>query len=274
MGTVKDMLELAKSQVGYDRFKDDKTGTKYGRWYAEYVGNGYYAQNGVPYCAMYISWLLYHTNTLCAWFPNAVAFDATDKPILGAYYIDKRELEIGDIISFDWNKDRYGDHVGLVIAVHDTYVITNEGNTDNGKVKERIRYYKDITCGVRPMYANAKSKLIIDGWFGKASVTELQRQLGTTKDGVVTGQSKDDSKYTPALVSVMYNYGGSLVVKTLQKIIGANTDGYWGKNTNIKLQEYLNKHGYNCGEVDGYFGNNTARALQRSLNDEFFLKRA
>ena len=52
MATPKQLLDVERGQIGYDRHKDPLQGTIYGRWLAELTGNSAYAQNGVPFCAM------------------------------------------------------------------------------------------------------------------------------------------------------------------------------------------------------------------------------
>ena len=53
-----DVIRIAAAEVGYSRWSDPEQGTKYGRWYAEKTGSGYYGTNGVPYCAMFVSWVM------------------------------------------------------------------------------------------------------------------------------------------------------------------------------------------------------------------------
>ena len=43
-----DVIRIAAAEVGYSRWSDPEQGTKYGRWYAEKTGSGYYGTNGVP----------------------------------------------------------------------------------------------------------------------------------------------------------------------------------------------------------------------------------
>ena len=59
---------------------------------------------------------------------------------------------------------------------------------------------------------------------------------------------------------------GKATVKALQKKVGAAQDGFWGKDTSTKLQQWLKKKGYSLA-VDGYFGHESVKALQKSLND-------
>ena len=66
-----DVIRIAAAEVGYSRWSDPEQGTKYGRWYAEKTGSGYYGTNGVPYCAMFVSWVMAQAGARCEGIPGA-----------------------------------------------------------------------------------------------------------------------------------------------------------------------------------------------------------
>lgn len=75
--------------------------------------------------------------------------------------------EAGDLITFDWNHNNIGDHIGIIIARNsDGTYQTIEGNTsitsnDNGgKVMERKRYLSDINLIIRPKYVKDLADVI------------------------------------------------------------------------------------------------------------------
>ena len=117
-------------------------------------------------------------------------------------------------------------------------------------------------------------KLDVDGVFGYLSTCELQRQLKTPVDGVVSGQTLANRPYHYALASAEYGSEGSLMVEAMQRRIirdgfscGAEgADGHFGQGTILGLQRWLCSKGYKVA-IDGYFGPETAKAMQRSLND-------
>ena len=268
-GTVNDVLSWAASQVGYDRYDDPQQGTIYGRWYAEFTGVPWYGTNGVPFCAMFVSMGLYVNDVRCQHFPSAVAFDESDN--LGGRKVSKYALRAGDVVSFDWDDDNSGDHVGFVERVYDGYVQTIEGNTDNGKVKRKTRYLDVVICGVRPYYSDGGGTTIaVDGDCYTATVSEWQRQLGTTVDGWITGQSRADADAVPAIRAIWYGEGGSQLVRAVQRVVGASADGYLGKNTVKALQWWLSGKGCEPGPIDGMAGKSTVKALQRSLNKKLW----
>ena len=58
------------------------------------------------------------------------------------------------------------------------------------------------------------AKLSVDGKCGKNTVKALQKYLGVTQDGVISGQNAALKRYHPALTAVKYGKGGSTTVKT------------------------------------------------------------
>ena len=108
--------------------------------------------------------------------------------------------------------------------------------------------------------AKPSNVLAVDGNAGPATWKRLQTVLGTTADGVVSGQGTADRKYHVAMSSVNYGPGGSNMVRALQKKLGLTQDGYLGPNTIKALQRYLGV------KADGFFGPTTAKALQARLN--------
>lgn len=101
MATPNDLLRIAAGEVGYSRWDDPQPGTKYGRWYAEMTGTPYFGTSGVPFCAMFVSWVLNKAGVKCNYFPSAIAFDERDKGDLGNSYVNKYHLKPGDVIAFD-----------------------------------------------------------------------------------------------------------------------------------------------------------------------------
>ena len=227
MATPNDVLNIAAKEVGYSRWTDPQPGTKYGRWYAELTKSPYFGTSGVPFCAMFVSWVLNKANVKCNYFPSAVAFDESDKKTLGNSYVNKYNLKPGDVIAFDWDGDVSGDHVGFVEAVYPDYVRTIEGNTDNGVVARKTRYYSSIICGVRPMYS---------------STSKTSKPSTSTKTN--TGNS-------------LVRQGQQYLIKRGFSVGPTGADGYYGRNTNIGLvkftQTQLNTFGAGLA-IDGSRG--------------------
>lgn len=127
-----------------------------------------------------------------------------------------------------------------------------------------------IETSHKPSNKPIESKLKVDGYFGTATVKATQKMLKTEIDGIVSRQPKANKKYLVRAVDGVWKFtddykGGSLMVKALQKKVGATVDGYMGKNTVKAMQKYLNKKGYDLS-VDGYMGPATVKAWQKYLN--------
>lgn len=279
MATSSDVLKIAANEVGYSRWNDPLPGTKYGRWYAELTNSSYFGTSGVPFCAMFVSWVLNKAGVKCNYFPKAVAFDKSDRNELGSAYVDKYNLKPGDVISFDWDGDDGGDHVGFVEKVYSNYVSTIEGNTDNGIVARKTRYYSSIICGVRPNYSSSPSNSAT----GNSLVKQGQQYL--VNHGFSVGSSGIDGYYgqdTRAglikFVQTQLNkYGAGLAVDGLN---GPLTKRAWEKygpvyyNVNkwslvLAVQTALLCHGYSVGSsgIDGYCGNDTNNAIKSFQKD-------
>lgn len=148
-----DVLAKARGEIGYSRWTDPQNGTKYGRWYAQYTGVPYYGQNGVPWCAMFVSWVFNQVGAKCVGLPAAYCpYIVRDAKNAGKT-VAKVNAKPGDVVLFDWEGDGVADHVGIVESNHGSYMTTIEGNTDNGVVARKSRPYSCICCVVRPAYA-------------------------------------------------------------------------------------------------------------------------
>lgn len=281
MPTAQDLLDFAQGEVGYCRYDDPQQGTKYGRWYAEYTDVPWFGTNGVPFCAMGVSYCLFHVGVTCEGFPRAVAIDRRDGFVR---MVEPSDLKAGDVVGFDWDSDAGGDHVGFFKRwISDGWSFeTTEFNTGNGVVANCTRYVSQVTCGVRPYYDDSSDpsrdagKLDTGGAAGPKTVKAWQRQMGTHVDGVISGQLYSEDKYRRNVWSVDHENEGSgsaLILAVQQRLAKAGLydglhDGCWGYSTTCAIQKQLKRWGYYTGRTDdGDFGHHSAESLQRSLND-------
>lgn len=292
MATANDVLDAARAEIGYNRYNDPETGTKYGRWYASLVGNSYYGANGVPYCAMFVSWVMNKVGASCAGVPGAYCptmLNAAKN--VGAVIGNKQSCVAGDVAYFNWDGGVV-DHVGFIEKNMGSYAQTIEGNTSSssnangGQVARRTRAWSCIEAVVRPSYngkpssvstpsANVSSatsgKIDEDGQWGPATTTRLQQYLGTPVDGIVSDQSIAYKSQNPGLFSNSWQWKshpktGSTMVKALQRKVGSAADGFIGPNTIKALQAKLGT------TQDGVCSNpsDVVRALQKALNNNTF----
>lgn len=284
MATAADILNVARKEIGYSRWNDPNPGTKYGRWYAKDHGS-YYGASGVPYCAMFVSWVFATAGGKCAGLPEAYCPYLLNKArkenrVRG----NKKAAQPGDVVLFNWDGGVV-DHVGIVEVNKGGYVQTIEGNTNNGQVLRRTRSWSTIEAIVIPYYdstpsTNAAAKppvrsgsIAVDGYWGSETSRKVQTAMGTPVDGIISGQTKDTKTYFWSRGGGWdFSGGSSLVIRAIQKKVGAKVDGYAGPETARKMQTYLINKGYSCGAsgVDGYFGPASVKAFQRALNDGNF----
>jgi hypothetical protein len=110
----------------------------------------------------------------------------------------------------------------------------------------------------------------VDGYWGHDTTEALQHELGTTADGVISGQVR--GAWNAALQSVTWGHGGSQVIRAAQRRLKAEghyhdaIDGNLGPNTIRGLQ-----HHYGT-TVDGIISSpsDVVRAMQRHLNEGKF----
>lgn len=279
MATASQVIATAAKEVGYSRWSDPQAGTKYGRWYAAKTGSPYFGRSGVPYCAMFVSWVLSSAGMtppggIFAYCPTGL----NNARRLGRVH-DKRSAAPGDIVFFDWNKDGIADHVGIVTANRGSYLETIEGNTSSGRrgsqsngggVYRRARSLSLVLAVATPQYSNAspvhpsngaRSGLVVDGWAGSATIRRAQQLARTPVDGVISGQWKGNKRYHWAVTGITYGKGGSTLVRKIQATLGISPDGHWGRQTSIAMQKKLHV------TQDGYFGRDSVKAWQKTLNN-------
>lgn len=118
--------------------------------------------------------------------------------------------------------------------------------------------------------ATSSGKLEVDGIWGPATTSALQKILGTPVDGIVSGQDSSSLKKVNkgglSTASWKTGRGGSTMIKAMQRKIGAEADGFFGPLSCKALQKYLGTY------VDGYVDkpSNMVKALQKKLNNGKF----
>lgn len=245
------VLDVARGELGYDRFADPDQGTKYGRWYAEEHG-AYFGTTGVPYCAMFTSWCFAQAGASCAGLPAASTTAikrAAEKA--GRLRGSVRDAQPGDVLLFSWTSNPNDlDHTCICEANCGSYVQTIEGNVGGGKVQRRTRDWKYCMFAVIP----------------EGGSEESSPEVPEEQDGFID----------PAETILAYDgYFGPLTVKYVQRAIRRGgwypagkyvIDGDFGYYTKFHLQKYLR---YNCGtyqrNCDGDFGRYSVMALQQHL---------
>ncbi|MBD3689885.1 CHAP domain-containing protein [Nanchangia anserum] len=281
--TAQQVLNLAASEVGYSRWSDPATGTKYGRWYAERVGVPYFGANGVPYCAMFTSYVLVKSGIMPPGGIFAYVPSGINQARRAGRLVPVASAQPGDLIPFDWNGDGIADHIGFFVRwVRAGVMETIEGNTSTGAagsqsnggvVARRVRSTAQACGAIRPAYAAAAApastgssgkpaRLVVDGVGGALTVTAAQAVYNTPRDGKITGQWQPNARFWPALTAVGYGSGGSTLVRTIQYWVKTTQDGLLGPDTIKALQSALSV------PADGVMGAQTMKAWQTWLNQK------
>lgn len=287
MGTPNDVLRIAAGEIGYYAPDDPEPGSKYGRWMADYTGEGWLAgpSTEVWWCMIFVSWVFAQAGVD---FPGAPSYN-TDSTLAAARkagrLTDAAHAGPGDIVVFDWDfASAATDHVGIVERNCGGYLQTIEGNTSgsaagkqsNGNgVWRRTRDYSVVAGVVSPYWHGCaeagyggKTPIDEDGYWGEDTTLLLQSYLGTDADGEVSDQDSRDMAAIGGLPSTAWKVGrgGSDVIEALQTKIGADPDRYFGPKSLAALQSYLGT------EQDGVLSRPSAvvREMQRRLNEGTF----
>lgn len=121
-------------------------------------------------------------------------------------------------------------------------------------------------------------------YFGPKMAKELQRQLGTTADGVISGQWPSNERYLWACDRGVIEYVkggvGSNAVRALQDkvgckvypVVGGVQARQMGSGTVFKHQQWLIAQGISCGSsgADGYQGRDTNVAIGQALVKQLY----
>ncbi|WP_117161353.1 M23 family metallopeptidase [Paraliobacillus sp. X-1268] len=158
-------------------------------------------------------------------------------------HLDSVSVKKGQTVSKGQEIGKQGA-TGNVTGSHLHYEVRKSTSPSYGWISDRENNCLNPTDYVdgfkEPSTAsNSSSDLKIDGRWGKKTTKALQSELGTVEDSEISDQFKND--VTVMIGGVEFGNGkkGSLVVKALQKLIGAKQDGLLGPNTVGKLQKYL-----------------------------------
>ena len=147
MATAKEILAVARKELGVKESPAGSNRTKYGAWYG---------LDGQPWCMMFIQWVFAHAGVplpvktaSCGAFMRAA--QAHGRWVTSNY-------QPGDIVIYDFPGGGATDHCGIVEQLAGGGIMAIEGNTgsgndaDGGQVQRRIRSNKVILGAFRPAY--------------------------------------------------------------------------------------------------------------------------
>lgn len=152
MGTASDLYDVVMAHMGTEG------GQEYWSWL---MGYDYVSPGGTPYCACGVSKMLHDADVRCPHFPDPVAFDWRNDDLEGRAH-DRWDLGFMWPISFDWDKDGRGDHVGFFIEYLDNGTCrTAEFNTGPGGGQNlvQIREVSKIVLGIEPYFDEEEEEM-------------------------------------------------------------------------------------------------------------------
>lgn len=274
MATVEQALNVARGELGYSRWTDPQAGTKYGRDYATRHG-AYFGTSGVPYCAMFVTWVLRQVGMTppggdFAYVPSGINAARN----LGRL-IAQANAQAGDLVCFDWDGDGIADHVGFVERNYGSYYQTIEGNTSSGAsgsqsngggVYRRTRNLSSVIAVIRPEYTGSSSsswELEEDGIWGAHTGRRFRQVFAVPTS----------APWEPTAVrALQYFLSWALDAYRLKAATGVDripVDGFDGPITIGAFQAWWNASGIPAGHrvpVTKTWDAETVKAMQIALN--------
>lgn len=156
MSKANDVLDIARSEIGYRALLDMDVGSKYGRWMADITGEDWLRgpSTEIWWCCCFVSWVLAQANVACQGFPsyNTDLVLAKKPPT-----VDRWLMKPGDIVIWDWDGNDATDHIGFVESFDGGRLVTVEGNYKNSVARvDRTDTIGLIKAVIRPAYNDAE----------------------------------------------------------------------------------------------------------------------
>ena len=152
MPTAKDLIAVARAQLGVKECPAGSNKVKYNDWY---WGAGKYGSDAA-WCMAFVQWCCVQAGVdLPVRTASCTALMNAAKKA-GMWVTS--DYQPGDIAVYDWGGDKVPDHCGIITQVLSNGYLCIEGNTsasndsNGGEVMERIRPVKSILGAVRPVY--------------------------------------------------------------------------------------------------------------------------
>lgn len=171
---------------------------------------------------------------------------------------------------------------GKNVFPHNHYASTEcpasiAGDQRDAYMSRAQQWYDNMTNGTdaptqvpqaQPSAPQDDGRLDVDGSCGPATIRKWQQVMGTTVDGVISGQLVPNQRtyWRPALPTSCVTYGGygSELIRRVQAQLGQGQDGLLGPGTIRAIQAHLGV------AQDASFGPATVRTLQTRLNENRF----
>lgn len=181
MATVKELLDIARAELGVKETPSGSNKVKYADWYG---------LNGQPWCVMFVQWVCAQAGVYLPVQTASCTILMNAAKSAGIWVTSG--YKPGDIVIYDWGGDRVPDHCGIVESVSGNMVTAIEGNTavgndsDGGEVMRRNRSLYQIIGAVRPVYEEETTMDNTPSAAHKEAVEWAQ------KNGILLGDTNGD----------------------------------------------------------------------------------
>lgn len=155
MGTLNELLTIAKKQIGIVESPPNSNNIRYNTWYygREVMGSAY------PWCMVFCQWV-YNQAKVALPIRTASCTTLMDAAKKHNRYVNRNNLQPGDLVlyNFDGKTTNVATHCGIVTTVDKIKIEAIEGNTatkndtDGGAVMLRQREIRYVIGAFRPKF--------------------------------------------------------------------------------------------------------------------------
>lgn len=122
------IIQYATAEIGIRENPENSNKTKYGKWFG---------LDGQPWCGQFVSWVFaqagYKLPVIDFYNGFASCNYAVNNVAKWGKVVDRFNVQPGDVVFFDWQKDGHYDHTGIYLEhVGGDLFQTIEGNTSLG----------------------------------------------------------------------------------------------------------------------------------------------
>lgn len=241
------IVECARKYIGTSEPKGDD---QFIQAYNKSTNAGFNMET--PWCAMFVTFCARMVGVPTSVIPNfascTVSINSFFKP-KGRWHLRTSGYtpKAGDLIYYDWDKDKTPNHVGIVAGVESGKVITIEGNTSNpaGKTKYDGVYSKKVALTSSTILGYVEPAYPATGAAATATETKVSSLVKSTH--IKTFQTWLNTTYSSGLA-----VDGVAGPATRKAIIKA-----WQSQMNVSYKSKL--------AVDGLFGPACVKAANSHL---------
>lgn len=190
MASCKELLALARGELGYCESPAGSNRTKYGAWYG---------LDGQPWCMMFLQWLFHQAGASQLLPVRTASCGALMRAAQGAGLWVTSGYRAGDLVIYDFPGGGDTDHCGIVESAETEAVTAIEGNTsvdsdsNGGAVMRRRRSLRLVVGALRPRYEEDQKEETVVRYTYLKDIPEKFRPVIETlmNAGIIQGDGSD-----------------------------------------------------------------------------------